>query len=651
MYFLPSSGYSVCHAISSAAPIVSGKYPRIGTWLSRIGGLCPMLHNIKPSLNTSRFSLQTSVAPRNSIQRQFSSGIEKGKPFSIWQLAAAPASLRGDKEFMLRAVALYGRALQWASAELKGDKQFMLAAVACNRYALKWIDDKEVVLAAVARNGFALEYASDALKADKGFMLAAVALNGFTLGFSSDELKNDKEVVLAAVALNGFALGFASDALKADKGFILAVVAQNGLALEYASDELKNDKEVVLAAVAHDSSMLRWASKAVILRLVAQNGLVLRYASDALKADKDVVATAMAENPLALEFAPEEYQKTERQLRAPGLTLLKEQMDALTQNKPIGWQEQSAILLDKARQESPTLELQRLRDWGIIEENIDARLESMEARFLSPGLARVSAKAMIGRLLEIQRLYGDTHWVSIHAQSAESTVIPDLITALIKRSSAAKDLHPVKYLRMPQNKGEAPDIEIYKQSSTDDHDLKTREDLISADIYPYNITPGESAFYFMSANRSVMRACSDIALPIIKKFYPSLSLLQQTGFAKRIVRPINRIGPDLGNLFVFCIPKENRAKVLYQAHPFGKPCDCHSSQETHRILDQLQKGKLDQSTLCRNGHLPQLRLFAPELTKNGVKTFLFSPDPKYRREQEKHVQEIIQEMASIEKVQ
>ena len=601
MYFLPSSGYSVCHAISSAAPIVSGKYPRIGTWLSRIGGLCPMLHNIKPSLNTSRFSLHTSVAPGNSIQRQFSSGIEKGKPFSIWHLAAAPASLRGDKEFMLRAVGLYGRALQWASAELKGDKQFMLAAVACNRYALKWIDDKEVVLAAVARNGFALEYASDALKADKGFMLAAVALNGFALGFSSDELKNDKEVVLAAVA--------------------------------------------------HDSSMLRWASKAVILRLVAQNGLVLRYASDALKADKDVVATAMAENPLALEFAPEEYQKTERQLRAPGLTLLKEQMDALTQNKPIGWQEQSAILLDKARQESPTLELQRLRDWGIIEENIDARLESMEARFLSPGLARVSAKAMIGRLLEIQRLYGDTPWVSIHAQSAESTVIPDLITALIKRSSAAKDLHPVKYLRMPQNKGEAPDIEIYKQSSTDDHDLKTREDLISADIYPYNITPGESAFYFMSANRSVMRACSDIALPIIKKFYPSLSLLQQTGFAKRIVRPINRIGPDLGNLFVFCIPKENSAKVLYRAHPFGKPCDCHPSQETHRILDQLQKGKLDQSTLCRNGHLPQLRLFAPELTKNGVKTFLFSPDLKYRREQEKHVQEIIQEMASIEKVQ
>ena len=651
MYFLRSSGYSVCHAISSAAPIVSGKYPRIGTWLSRIGGLCPMLHNIKPSLNTSRFSLHTSVAPGNSIQRQFSSGIEKGKPFSIWHLAAAPASLRGDKEFMLRAVALYGRALQWASAELKGDKQFMLAAVACNRYALKWIDDKEVVLAAVARNGFALEYASDALKADKGFMLAAVALNGFALGFSSDELKNNKEVVLAAVALNGFALGFASDALKADKGFILAVVAQNGLALEYASDELKNDKEVVLAAVAHDSSMLRWASKAVILRLVAQNGLVLRYASDALKADKDVLAIAMAENPLALEFAPEEYQKTERQLRAPGLTLLKEQMDALTQNKPIGWQEQSAILLDKARQESPTLELQRLRDWGIIEENIDARLESMEARFLSPGLDRVSAKAMIGRLLEIQRLYGDTHWVSIHAQSAESTVIPDLITALIKRSSAAKDLHPVKYLRIPQNKGEAPDIEIYKQSSTDDHDLKTREDLISADIYPYNITPGESAFYFMSANRSVMRACSDIALPIIKKFYPSLSLLQQTGFAKRIVRPINRIGPDLGNLFVFCIPKENSAKVLYRAHPFGKPCDCHPSQETHRILDQLQKGKLDQSTLCRNGHLPQLRLFAPELTKNGVKTFIFSPDPKYRREQEKHVQEIIQEMASIEKVQ
>lgn len=415
--------------------------------------------------------------------------------------------------------------------------------------------------------------------------------------------------------------------------FNIKTVAKNGLALKDVSAAIQGDRKVVLTAL-------------------AQNGLALQFASCNLQKDEDMVRTAMDENELALEFASQEYQKSEIQRRAPCLALLKEELNALAQNKPIGWQEKSAKLLRKARQGPGTLELQRLLDWGVIDQSIERRLERMVHGYYDSGsedlLKRLSSKAMIGRALEMQKLYKDTHWVFIHAQSSPWIVIGDLIKESIKCCHPEKNLHQFKYLRMPKDESVAGDISIYKQSSTYDHDTQTRQDLISADGYLYNTTHAESAFSFMNRNTNMTPADSAVALSIIQRFYPSLNPIQQQEFAERIITPIRKPRLAIANLFVLCIPKDKSAKIEYRSHPFGKICDCHPLIASDQLLDRLQNGDLAK---CKNGSTPQYRIYTPELHKQeGVKSFLISPDVKYRKEQKQSIKSIVQEMALLSKV-
>ena len=80
----------------------------------------------------------------------------------------------------------------------------------------KIITDREEMLEAVKIDGKALEYASDTLKADREVVLEAVREYGcYALQYADDTLKADRELVLDAVKINGDALLFADDTLKA----------------------------------------------------------------------------------------------------------------------------------------------------------------------------------------------------------------------------------------------------------------------------------------------------------------------------------------------------------------------------------------------------------------------------------------------------
>ncbi|CAJ1361959.1 unnamed protein product [Effrenium voratum] len=140
-------------------------------------------------------------------------------------LRHAPEELRGDREFMLEAVAQDGRALQYASEELRGTREFMLAAV--------------------AQDGRALQYASEELRGDREFMLAAVAQDGYALHFASKELCGDREFVLAALAQNGDALQHASEELREERAFVLEAVekTRSWFLVNWASPVLGEDKD------------------------------------------------------------------------------------------------------------------------------------------------------------------------------------------------------------------------------------------------------------------------------------------------------------------------------------------------------------------------------------------------------------------------
>ncbi|MBS9775890.1 MAG: DUF4116 domain-containing protein [Fusobacterium sp.] len=75
-------------------------------------------------------------------------------------------------------------------------------------------EDKEIIMEAVNLKGKALKYASDRLKDDKEVVLAAVKQNGSSLEYASERLKDDREIVNLAVKESGFALNYASQRIK-----------------------------------------------------------------------------------------------------------------------------------------------------------------------------------------------------------------------------------------------------------------------------------------------------------------------------------------------------------------------------------------------------------------------------------------------------
>eukprot|EP00971_Amphidinium_carterae_P292118 5799047-Amphidinium_carterae.1 len=92
----------------------------------------------------------------------------------------ASDSLRGDREFVLKAVALDGLALKYTTVELQADY--------------------EVVLTAVMQNGYALQYAIADYRRERAIVLAAVTQCGGALCLAHPKRAEDLEIALAAIA-------------------------------------------------------------------------------------------------------------------------------------------------------------------------------------------------------------------------------------------------------------------------------------------------------------------------------------------------------------------------------------------------------------------------------------------------------------------
>jgi heterodisulfide reductase subunit C len=123
--------------------------------------------------------------------------------------------------------------------------------------------DKKFILKAVKLNGRALEYVDDSLKKDKDVVLAAIKESHFAIWEMDDSLRKNKEIILMAVKDYSEHLECADDSLRKDKKFILEVVNKNGFALEYTNNSLKKDKEVVIAAIKENDKALQFAHKSL----------------------------------------------------------------------------------------------------------------------------------------------------------------------------------------------------------------------------------------------------------------------------------------------------------------------------------------------------------------------------------------------------
>ncbi len=258
-------------------------------------------------------SLNNTQNPANNDREAILSAVQvNGRA-----LESASETLRNDPEIVLAAIQQFGGALQYASDALKGNRAFVLEVVQQNGRALNYASeelrgDSNIALAAVRQTADALKYVSEELRSNREIVLAAVQQEGYALYSASEELRNDREIVLAAIQKHPMALGFASDALRGDREFVLEAVRQFGGALEYASEELSGDFDIVLAAVQQDGYALDYASEElrndpdIVLATVQQDGRALYYACEELQGDFDIVLAAVQQNGYALEYASEE---------------------------------------------------------------------------------------------------------------------------------------------------------------------------------------------------------------------------------------------------------------------------------------------------------------------------------------------------------
>lgn len=329
--------------------------------------------------------------------------------------------------------------------------------------------------------------------------------------------------------------------------------------------------------------------------------------------------------------------------------------DYLTSFLPVDCEEELTSKKDTLKQirkqylEEPTLELERLRNAEILNWDKEVFLDEAILPLTSNFNKKTELKIMIGRALEVQKIYQETHHVFIHAQASRGIIFPSLVKEFMKSQHRDQDFDGFEFLRLP-NSSTTPSITAYSNAfNVFDHEEKTRDDLISADAYFYHNESYESSLHFLSLNKNIMGIASPLIAKAIRYFHPNLSEKSRGIFARRIVSETDEDPSHIGNLFVFCIPKEKSGEIQYRAHPFGKACHCHKENDSTEILEKLQAGILDEETMCNDlwnwNACPQFRLFTPALTQeNGVNVHLLPSNQSYQEKVEQKVHDIVLEL-------
>lgn len=260
-------------------------------------------------------------------------------------------SLKNDKTFMLKALAINPGFLSFAGEAIKKDKEIGLYAIehdpshnrafaqldsslkddidvartAIKRYGGSYNHvsgrlqkNRDLALAAVNWGADMWKYVAQSLKDDLGFVRAAATLNPKVTEYLDikGRFRKDKDIVLAAIEKSEAALPLMlEESLQRDENFIRAAVKKNGGALRYAPAKFVKDKEIVLVAVQNSGLALAFSGQAhlqdrdIVLAAVKQDWRALAYADKPLRNDPEIVRTAARQNAKALIYTDQTVAK------------------------------------------------------------------------------------------------------------------------------------------------------------------------------------------------------------------------------------------------------------------------------------------------------------------------------------------------------
>ena len=160
-----------------------------------------------------------------------------------FQLRHLPNEFRKDEEIVLQAIYMGVRQVGVLADEyfFNGDYEMPFF------YADKTLkNSRDFVLKAVALNGSSIKYASEEFKKDKEIVLKAVSSPQllFAYTFADPSLQNDREVVIAAIKNDGTLWKSLPDIFKKDKEILLLAIEAWGDNFDGVDENLFNDPDV-----------------------------------------------------------------------------------------------------------------------------------------------------------------------------------------------------------------------------------------------------------------------------------------------------------------------------------------------------------------------------------------------------------------------
>jgi len=239
-------------------------------------------------------------------------------------LGAVDASLKNDKDFMSKALAINTEFLKYGGESIKKDREIGLYAInhdhgygrAFSQLDISLRDDNDVAWAAIKRYGGSYNDVSDRLKKDRDLALAALKWGAFMWKHVVQSLKDDLGFVHAAAALNPEVIEYMEENLRQDKAVVLIASSHSKKAEKLIKGSFRRDKDVVLAAIENsdgalplllDESFQR--DEEFIRSAVRGNGGALRYAPANFIKDKEIVLAAVRNSGIALAFSGKVHQQ------------------------------------------------------------------------------------------------------------------------------------------------------------------------------------------------------------------------------------------------------------------------------------------------------------------------------------------------------
>ncbi len=264
--------------------------------------------------------------------------------------------------------------------------------------------------------------------------------------------------------------------------------------------------------------------------------------------------------------------------------------------------------------------------------------------------------AIIGRVLELKRLYKDTHYVFTHGQASNISMI-NLINQECIKVFTPHFYHPLKSpFRLPHtitySKNANDFIDTYRASGMTFMDDGYHSDkMISVDAQFWNQSTCESALYFFRGNSNISFTNVSGLKKIFKENF--LNYLPHEKFAEQFADKAVKIAQKrssttkIGVLYAICIPKEiiqnDKTNFAYHCHAFGRTCCCFFFKNRVTLLNEMQADKM---TKCFGGSITQYRILTSRLTEEkGVRSFAVDALPKAKKmEFETEIRALVKEL-------